>query len=66
MATALMEPAEPLIVKASPLRSTELSQSVSVRLTFQAPDRTLTDAEVQQSVEAILAALVREHQAVQR
>ena len=40
--------------------------SHSVRLTFQAPDRTLTDAEVQQSVEAILAALVREHQAVQR
>jgi phenylalanyl-tRNA synthetase beta chain len=40
--------------------------SVSVRLTFQAADRTLTDAEVQQSVEAILAALVREHGAVQR
>ena len=29
-------------------------------------DRTLTDAEVQQSVEQILAALVREHAAVQR
>ena len=40
--------------------------SVSVRLTFQAPDRTLTDAEVQQSFEKILAALVREHGAVQR
>ena len=40
--------------------------SLSVRLTFQAPDRTLTDAEVQQSVETILAALVREHGAVQR
>jgi phenylalanyl-tRNA synthetase beta chain len=40
--------------------------SVSVRLTFQAPDRTLTDAEVQQSFERILAALVREHGAVQR
>ncbi len=40
--------------------------SVSVRLTFQSPDRTLTDAEVQQSVDAILAALVREHRAVQR
>jgi phenylalanyl-tRNA synthetase beta chain len=40
--------------------------SVSVRLTFQAADRTLTDAEVQQSVEAILAALVREHGAVRR
>jgi phenylalanyl-tRNA synthetase beta chain len=42
------------------------SVSVSVRLTFQAGDRTLTDAEVQQSVETILAALVREHAAVQR
>ena len=40
--------------------------SVSVRLTFQAPDRTLTDADVQQSVEAILAALVQQHRAVQR
>jgi phenylalanyl-tRNA synthetase beta chain len=42
------------------------SVSVSVRLTFQADDRTLTDTEVQQSVDAILAALVREHGAVQR
>ena len=40
--------------------------SVSVRLTFQAADRTLTDAEVQQSVERILTALVHEHRAVQR
>jgi phenylalanyl-tRNA synthetase beta chain len=40
--------------------------SISVRLTFQAPDRTLTDAEVQQSVERVLTALVREHRAVQR
>jgi phenylalanyl-tRNA synthetase beta chain len=40
--------------------------SLSVRLTFQAPDRTLTDAEVQASVEAILASLVRDHAAVQR
>jgi phenylalanyl-tRNA synthetase beta chain len=40
--------------------------SLSVRLTFQAADRTLTDAEVQQSVDTILAALVREHAAVQR
>ena len=40
--------------------------SLSVRLTFQAADRTLTDAEVQQSVETILAALVREHAAIQR
>ena len=42
------------------------SVSLSVRLTFQATERTLTDAEVQQSVEAILAALVRAHGAVQR
>ena len=40
--------------------------SLSVRLTFQAADRTLTDAEVNQSVETILAALIREHNAVQR
>ena len=40
--------------------------SLSVRLTFQAADRTLTDAEVQQSFDAILAALVREHGALQR
>ena len=40
--------------------------SVSVRLTFQAADRTLTDAEVQASVDTILSALVREHGAVQR
>jgi phenylalanyl-tRNA synthetase beta chain len=40
--------------------------SVSVRLTFQATDRTLTDVEVQERVDAILAALTREHAAVQR
>jgi phenylalanyl-tRNA synthetase beta chain len=40
--------------------------SISARLTFQADDRTLTDAEVQQSFDTILAALVREHGAVQR
>ena len=40
--------------------------SLSVRLTFQAAERTLTDAEVQHSVETILAALAREHAAVQR
>jgi phenylalanyl-tRNA synthetase beta chain len=40
--------------------------SVSVRLTFQASDRTLTDQEVQQSVDAILSTLVTEHGAVQR
>ena len=42
------------------------SVSISVRLTFQALDRTLTDAEVQDSVEKIMAALIREHRAVQR
>lgn len=40
--------------------------SVSVRLIFQDADRTLTDAEVQQSVDTILAALAREHAAFQR
>jgi phenylalanyl-tRNA synthetase beta chain len=40
--------------------------SLSVRLTFQASDRTLTDDEVQRSVEKILEALVREHGAIQR
>jgi phenylalanyl-tRNA synthetase beta chain len=40
--------------------------SISVRLTFQADDRTLTDAEVQQSFDTILAALVQQHDAVQR
>jgi phenylalanyl-tRNA synthetase beta chain len=40
--------------------------SVSFRLTFQAPDRTLTDADVQRSSDTILAALVRAHGAVQR
>ncbi len=39
--------------------------SVSVRLTFQA-NRTLIDSEVQRSVDTILAALVREHAAIQR
>ena len=42
------------------------SVSLSVRLTFQASDRTLTDADVQQSFDRILAALVREHGVVQR
>jgi phenylalanyl-tRNA synthetase beta chain len=42
------------------------SVSISVRLTFQALDRTLTDAEVQDSVDRIITALVREHRAVQR
>ena len=40
--------------------------SVSIRLVFRSPDRTLTDAEVQRAFDTILAALVREHAAVQR
>ncbi len=40
--------------------------SLSLRLTFQSPDRTLTDAEVQAAMETIVAALTREHDAVQR
>jgi phenylalanyl-tRNA synthetase beta chain len=40
--------------------------SLSVRMTFQAPDRTLTDTEVQASVDTILDRLVREHGAIQR
>jgi phenylalanyl-tRNA synthetase beta chain len=40
--------------------------SLSIRLTFQAPDRTLTDAEVQQTGDAILKALADAHGAVQR
>ncbi len=42
------------------------SVSLSVRLTFQSDERTLTDAEVQKSFDTILAALVREHGAIQR
>ena len=42
------------------------SVSLSVRLTFEAADRTLTDAEVHESVDTILTALRREHGAVQR
>jgi phenylalanyl-tRNA synthetase beta chain len=40
--------------------------SLSLRFTFQAANRTLTDAEVQRSFDHLLAALVREHGAVQR
>ncbi len=42
------------------------SVSISVRLTFQADDRTLTDREVQQALDRILSALVQQHGAVQR
>ena len=40
--------------------------SLSLRLTFRAPDRTLTDPEVQSAVDAVLAALKQQHGAVQR
>jgi phenylalanyl-tRNA synthetase beta chain len=40
--------------------------SLSIRLTFQHADRTLTDAEVQQAVEAIVHALTTHHQATLR
>jgi phenylalanyl-tRNA synthetase beta chain len=44
----------------------EGSVSLSVRMTFQARDRTLTDADVQASVDVVMAALMRAHGAVQR
>lgn len=40
--------------------------SLSLRLTFQSEERTLTDPEVQQAMDGVIAALAREHQAVQR
>lgn len=40
--------------------------SLSLRLTFRASDRTLTDAEVQAAMERVLAALQDTHGAVQR
>jgi len=40
--------------------------SLALRLTFRAADRTLTDGEVQAAMDAVLAALVSEHGAVQR
>jgi phenylalanyl-tRNA synthetase beta chain len=40
--------------------------SLSLRLTFRAPDRTLTDGEVQTAVDGVLAALKQRHGAVQR
>jgi phenylalanyl-tRNA synthetase beta chain len=40
--------------------------SLSYRLTFQSPDRTLTDEEVQAAMQRILDALTRDLQAVQR
>ena len=40
--------------------------SLSLRLTFQVADRTLTDAEVQQATDRIVEALRAEHGAEQR
>jgi phenylalanyl-tRNA synthetase beta chain len=40
--------------------------SLSLRLTFRASDRTLTDSEVQKAVDAVVAALKQQHGAVQR
>ena len=40
--------------------------SLSLRLTFRSPDRTLTDAEVQAAMDAILASLKSRHDAAQR
>jgi phenylalanyl-tRNA synthetase beta chain len=40
--------------------------SLAYRLTFQAPDRTLTDAEVDEAMNAIVAELARAHAAVRR
>jgi phenylalanyl-tRNA synthetase beta chain len=40
--------------------------SLSLRLTFRASDRTLTDAEVQKAMDDVVAALKDRHAAVQR
>jgi len=40
--------------------------SLSLRLTFRSPERTLTDADAQEAMERIMEALARQHQAVQR
>jgi len=40
--------------------------SLSLRLTFKSPERTLTDSEVQAAMDSVLAALRASHAAVQR
>ncbi len=40
--------------------------SLSVRLVFRSPDRTLTDAEVQSAMDSVIAAIRERHDAVQR
>ena len=41
----------------------ERAVSLSLRLTFRAPDRTLTDTEVQSATDDVVRALARAHQA---
>jgi phenylalanyl-tRNA synthetase beta chain len=40
--------------------------SVSLRLTFRSPDRTLTEADVQTAIDQVVAALGARHAATQR
>ena len=40
--------------------------SLSLRLTFRSPERTLTDSEVQSAMDAVLTAVKVTHGAVQR
>jgi phenylalanyl-tRNA synthetase beta chain len=40
--------------------------SLSLRLTFQSNERTLTDGEIQSAMDGVLAALQERHSAVQR
>ena len=40
--------------------------SLSLRLTYRSPERTLTDADVQSAMDAVLTALRAQHDAVQR
>jgi phenylalanyl-tRNA synthetase beta subunit len=40
--------------------------SLALRLTFRAPDRTLTDAEVQSAMDRVLSTLKDKHGAIQR
>jgi phenylalanyl-tRNA synthetase beta chain len=44
----------------------DLKVSLSLRLTFRSPERTLTDGEVQTAMEQVLSALKTQHGAVQR
>jgi phenylalanyl-tRNA synthetase beta chain len=44
----------------------EGSVSLSLRLTFRSPDRTLTDVEVEQAMDAVVAALGTAHGATRR